>query len=252
MRWSSESRDLLKKPAREMGRSSVVPASVVRERADRHFIWDVPIRVFHWGLVVLLCFSWWTEKAGLMDWHRRSGLTLLALLIFRLLWGIFGSSTARFAGFVKGPRAVIAYLRPGKDGAGALPPGHNPLGGWSVIALLALLSIQVGTGLFAVDVDGIESGPLSYLVSFDTGRLFSKLHGYSFNAVLALSALHIAAIAFYLVVRRRNLIRPMITGTQAATAEETADAIAAPAWRSILAIAVAAGIAYWIGSAPGG
>jgi cytochrome b len=223
---------------------------IVPKISGRRFIWDLPIRVFHWSLVILIALSWWTEKAGLMDWHRRSGLTIVALLIFRLLWGIFGSSTARFAGFVKGPRAVIAYMRPGNDDV--LPPGHNPLGGWSVIALLAILSIQVGTGLFAVDVDGIESGPLSYLVSFDTGRLFSKFHGYCFNCVLVLSALHIGAIAFYLVVRRRNLIRAMITGTQRATPGETGDAIKVPAWRSFVAVAVAAGIAYWIGSSPGG
>jgi cytochrome b len=208
--------------------------------------------MFHWSLVALIGISWWTAETGRMDWHLLSGLTILALILFRLLWGIFGSSTARFAMFVKGPRAIIAYLRPGDGEAPVLPPGHNPLGGWSVIALLAVLSGQVTTGLFAVDVDGIESGPLSYLVDFDTGRLFSKIHEYCFNGMLVLSGLHITAIAFYLLVRRRNLTVGMITGKQRAAEGETEDAIAAPAWRFAVAAAAAAGIAYWIGSGAGG
>jgi len=216
---------------------------IVTESTKRRFVWDLPIRVLHWSLVTLIAISWWTANAGLMDWHRLSGLTIVALIIFRLLWGIFGSSTARFARFLKGPRALIAYMRPGDGEVRVLPPGHNPLGGWSVIALLAILFTQVTTGLFAVDIDGIESGPLSYLVDFDTGRLFSKLHDYSFNGLLALIGLHIGAIAFYLLVRRRNLILAMITGTERVTAGEAGFLVAA---------AVAAGIAYWIGGGAGG
>src|SRR5688572_22217569 len=103
-----------------------------------------------------------------MDWHRYSGYTMLGLLTFRIYWGIAGSSTARFARFVAGPRAVLNHLRlPREERARVM--GHTPLGGWSVVALLLAMIVQVSLGLFATDIDGIESGPLSHLVSFDTG-----------------------------------------------------------------------------------
>ncbi|MET0269829.1 MAG: cytochrome b/b6 domain-containing protein [Sphingomonas sp.] len=175
------------------------------------WVWDWPIRVFHWSLVVLLGFSWWSAETYHMDWHRWSGLTVLGLIVFRILWGLFGTSTARFSEFMRGPRAVFAYLR--ADGA-ARPQatGHNPLGGWSVLLLLLLLTVQVVSGLFAVDVDGIESGPLSYLVDFDQGRLASAVHGVSFTLLQIAVGVHVLAVLFYLLVKRRNLITAMISG----------------------------------------
>lgn len=171
-------------------------------------IWDVPVRLFHWLLVGLLGFSWWSGSQHLIDWHRLSGFTILALLLFRLYWGVVGSPTARFRHFVRGPRAVVAHLR----AAGESAPGHTPIGGWSVVAMLATLAAMVLAGLFAVDVDGLESGPLADYVSFDQGRLAAEIHHWIFNALLALVALHVLAITFYLLHRRKNLIGPMITG----------------------------------------
>jgi cytochrome b len=209
------------------------------------WVWDVPTRLFHWLLVGLLGFSWWTAETHRMEWHQLSGFAICGLIVFRILWGLVGTSTARFAGFLKGPAAIRDYLRPAEGAASAAAIGHNPLGGWSVLVLLLLLVVQVVTGLFAVDIDGIESGTLSYLVDFDQGRAAAEIHELSFNLLLALSALHVLAILFYLLVKRRNLITPMITGFATASAGGTgAGAHAVPAWRLVAVIAVAGLIAY--------
>jgi cytochrome b len=171
-------------------------------------VWDIPTRVVHWLFVIGLGVSWWTAENGRMEWHRWSGYTLLALVLFRVYWGFVGGSTARFGNFVRGPRAILAYLR----GSSGDTIGHNPLGALSVLALLGLLLLQIVLGLFAVDVDGIESGPLSLYVSFDTGRACAEWHEAVFNALLALIALHIVAVLYYFMFKRRNLIGAMLTG----------------------------------------
>jgi cytochrome b len=212
-------------------------ASSVRAR-----LWDGPTRVVHWALVVLIPFAWWSAEAGKMDWHRLAGYGVTGLIVFRLIWGFAGSASARFAGFVRGPGATLAYLRTLPSRARKDLPGHNPLGAWSVLAILAVLVAQVVTGLFAVDVDAIEAGPLADRVDFDTGRLFAKWHHWSFWALEALVALHVAAVVFYLTYKRANLIAAMVTGRQA-FAEDPKLAFA-PAWRAALA-AVAAGFIAW-------
>jgi cytochrome b len=173
-------------------------------------VWDLPTRLVHWLLAVGIGVSWWTGETGRLEWHRWSGYGLLGLLLFRLYWGFFGSSTARFSRFVRGPRVVLAYLR----GAWQVMPGHNPLGALSVVALLALLATQITLGLFAVDVDGIESGPLSEFVSFDTGRAAADWHGELFDVLLWLIALHIAAILYYGLVKKQNLAGAMLHGAR--------------------------------------
>lgn len=207
-------------------------------------IWDVPIRLFHWLLVALLGFSWWSGKQHLMDWHRLSGLTILALLLFRLYWGLVGSPTARFARFVRGPRAVMAYLRGGGKSDDAASPGHSPIGGWSVVAMLATLVTMVVAGLFAVDVDGLESGPLADYVSFDQGRSAAELHAWVFDGLLALVALHVLAIAFYHLRLGRNLIGPMITGRHRSTDAAAPEAVHVGwIWKAVLGATGAALIA---------
>ena len=175
-------------------------------------VWDWTIRVFHWVTVGLLPARWWTAEEGLMTWHTRFGLTLLGLLVFRVYWGVFGSSTARFANFVKGPSAIIAYARSSLRRPYTPSTGHNPLGALSVVALLALLVAQISFGLFAVDVDGLESGPLSSMVSFDMGRQFAEWHELTFNLLLWVIGLHVLAVLGYWLVLKTNLIRPMVTG----------------------------------------
>ncbi len=174
-------------------------------------VWDVPTRLVHWLMVACVAVSWWTGDTGRLEWHRWSGYALLALVAFRVYWGFFGSSTARFRQFVRGPRAVANYLR----GAWQAVPGHNPLGALSVLALLLVLAAQVLLGLFAVDVDGIESGPLSEYVSFEAGRLAAKWHGRVFDVLLWLIALHIAAIVYYGFVKKQRLLAAMFHGKRA-------------------------------------
>jgi len=217
---------------------------------NRIKIWDLPTRLVHWLLVALVAFSWWSAENHEMEYHRYSGYVLLGVLVFRLYWGFFGSATARFAQFVKGPRAVIAYIkstRASSSGPTAYSPqstthriGHNPLGALSVIVLLLLLFTQVGLGLFAVDVDGIESGPLSYLVSFDTGRILADRHEAVFNILLGFIVLHLVAILFYYFFKRDNLIRPMITGSKTAPPDVQVVSVSAPLLRVVIGIALAA------------
>jgi cytochrome b len=208
-------------------------------------IWDVPVRIVHWSFVILLPALWWSWKSGDMTLHKQLGIVMLGLILFRLGWGIVGSATARFATFVKGPRGIWAYLRR-SAGADAAPlVGHNPLGGLSVVAMLGLLGLQVGLGLFAQDIDGLESGPLSYLVSYDMADAAREAHETVFNVILALVALHVAAILFYLLVRRDNLIGPMISGRRAMSADTAAPKIASP-WRFAVCAMVAGLIAWWM------
>lgn len=205
-------------------------------------IWDLPTRLFHWLLAALIGFSWWAQEDHL-DWHRISGFAIAGLLVFRLWWGVAGSSTARFSGFLKGPGAILAYLK----GSGPGAVGHNPLGGWSVAAMLLALVVQVGLGLFSVDQDGFESGPLAKYVSFDTGRLAAGGHEIVFNILLGLIVLHLAAIGWY-AARRQNLVRPMITG-RGTLPEGAAKPVMAPMWRLLVGLVLGGatfGLLFWL------
>lgn len=184
------------------------PVMTVSRRAGRR-VWDLPTRVFHWTLVALVVTSFITAKVGglWMDWHMRSGYAILALVLFRILWGFAGSQTARFAGFIHPPRVVLEYLRSRVPSSA----GHSPPGGWSVLVLLVLLLVQSSTGLFANDGSFTE-GPLARLVSGAIGDRLSSIHRYGEWAMLAMVGLHVAAIAYYAFVRREPLVQAMITG----------------------------------------
>jgi cytochrome b len=205
-------------------------------------VWDWPTRLFHWSLVVLVALCWWTAKTDREDLHFYFGYTVLSALIFRLLWGLVGSSTARFANFVRGPAAVLRFVRQRFSWPVA---GHAPLGALSVLALLALMLFQVGTGLFAGDEDGLSEGPLARLVSIDTSDTMRELHEQAFNVLLALIALHVAAILFYRVVLGKNLLGPMITG------RGSLEAGVEPMrpgkwWVALICLAAGIGITRWI------
>jgi cytochrome b len=194
--------------------------------------------------VLVVPFQWWTAHNDEMELHILSGQVALGLILFRILWGLVGSETARFARFLKGPRAVAAHLA----GRGERYFGHNPIGGWSVAAMLLLLVVQVGLGLFATDEDGIYSGPLSHLVSFDTATMLAETHELVFKILLGFIALHLAAIAWYWLVRRDDLVTPMVTGTRAAAAGEAG--IAPVSLGRVAAVAaVAAGLTLAISKA---
>jgi cytochrome b len=213
-----------------------------------HAVWDWPVRLFHWTLVALLAAAWATAEAGIdyMHWHMRCGYALLTLLLFRVLWGVVGTASARFGSFVRGPRAVWAYARAWFSRRPQHYLGHNPLGGWMVLVLLLLVAVQAGTGLFAND-DIVNEGPLARLVSTDTSGLLTAIHKINFNLLLTAVGLHVAAVLLYLV-RGENLLKAMFTGRKPAGEYEDADrhrpGPMAPAWRAALCLAVAAG-AVW-------
>ena len=210
-------------------------------------VWDLPTRLFHWTLVVLVALSWWSAETHRDDLHLYLGYGVLSLLIFRVGWGLVGSSTARFSAFVRGPAAVLRYVR----GRFHWPvAGHAPLGALSVIALLAMLFVQVGTGLFASDEDGLFSGPLAYAVSISAAEASTDLHEDLFNFLLALIGLHVGAILLYRLALGKNLLGPMITGK--AELERGVEPMRPGKWWAAL-LCLAAGIALtrWIiGGAP--
>lgn len=211
--------------------------------ANRIRIWDGPTRIFHWTLVLLIPAMWWTAKNEQIALHVTLGLAMLVLLLFRIIWGFIGSSTARFGTFLKGPRGVMSHLR----GDGPAGIGHNALGGWSVAAMLLVLVAQVGLGLFAEDDDGLVAGPLSSLVSAETAETLTDRHEFMFNVLLALIALHIVAVLYYALVKRRNLVGPMITGSGSAPAG-TEPVRKASVLRIAAALAVSVGVALYLWS----
>ena len=205
----------------------------------RQVVWDLPVRLFHWLLAVLIAFSWWTVHHHHTDWHIWSGCAILTLLIFRILWGFVGSSTARFSSFVRGPRAITTYWRGKWVGI-----GHNPLGALSVLVLLFAVAVQVGLGLISEDEDGIYMGPLAGLVSTDTSDKARNIHELWFNVILALIALHVLAIVYYRL-RGKKLTLPMITG-RAEVAPGTSPIRRGKWWVALICLAIGIGITRWI------
>ncbi len=203
-------------------------------------LWDGPVRIVHWLLVALIGFSWWASDDHL-DWHQWSGYTIIALVVFRIFWGFAGAGAARFSSFVRGPRATLGYLKTLGSRAPSTTPGHNPLGALSILVLLLLLMAQLGTGLFAVDVDAYQGGPLSDRVSFELGRQLADIHDLIFHALQAVVGLHVAAVLFYLVWKRTNLISPMITGQRELPGDPGFGR--APWWRLVFGIVLATVIA---------
>lgn len=210
-------------------------------------VWDLPTRLFHWSTAALVATSWISAEIGgnAMTVHVWSGLSVLTLLLFRVIWGVVGGTYARFANFVRGPRAAVEYGAAMLRGDAAPSIGHNPLGALMVVALLVNLTVQATTGLFAND-DVMLEGPLAARVSKSTSDLLTKAHHLSFDVLLALIALHIAAAIFYLVAKRENLIRPMITGRKSIS-HDYADRLATPgrAWLAALLLALCAA-AVWL------
>ena len=177
-------------------------------------VWDLPTRLFHWALALLVLGSIVSAHVGgnAMAWHMRSGYAVFALLAFRILWGLVGGRWSRFASFVYAPATTLRYLRGESRADEHHDVGHNPLGALSVFGLLAILMVQVATGLVADD-DISSTGPLIKFVSSATSGLATKWHGGPGQwLIIALVLVHVAAIVFYLLKKRHNLVRPMVTG----------------------------------------
>ncbi len=177
-------------------------------------VWDGAVRVFHWLLVLLIIFMWrsGTVKGEWLTYHFYAGYAILALLVFRIIWGFVGGTHARFADFVYGPAAIVTYIKTLPSRTAAKFAGHNPLGGWSVVLMILCLAVQVGTGLFANNDDLAMEGPLAKLVRGDTSNFLTHIHHINFNILLALIAVHIGAVLYYLIYKKENLIAPMWHG----------------------------------------
>ena len=170
-------------------------------------VWDIPLRIFHWALMVAVIGAIGSSKAGVMWAHERFGLTVMGLVMFRLIWGFFGGHHARFANFVTGPRAVLDWLR----SAGERDMGHSPLAAYSVLALLGIAGFMAGSGSFSND--GILfDGPLAHLVSMQASRQASRAHHFGQYLMFALVGLHVAAILFYKFVKGQGLTAAMLHG----------------------------------------
>jgi len=184
-------------------------------------IWDLPTRLFHWALVALVIAMVWTGSTGKLELHMTLGQAVLTLVLFRLVWGFTGNRYARFSAFVTGPVTCLRYLGSLFSSSGSTHVGHNPAGGYAVLAMLLLLAVQAGSGLFTSD-DIFTDGPLFSKVSSETGALLSTVHRRTIWLLLGVIGLHLLANLFYLVVKKNDLISPMVTGRK--TAPTVADA----------------------------
>ncbi len=209
-------------------------------------VWDWPVRVFHWTLLLLVVAAVACVYAGgtWMDWHMRAGYAVLALLAFRIAWGFAGTRWARWASFVRGPKAVVGYAR-----TLAVPPhapsvGHNPLGGYMVVALVGVLLLQAGTGLFAND-DIITEGPLAKLVSKGFSDRLTSLHVANQWVIYTLAALHVLAVAVHRLRFADDLVSPMFTGVKRLPARYAGAGIGGTPHVRALAIAAVCAAAVW-------
>jgi cytochrome b len=214
-------------------------------------VWDWPLRLTHWLLVLCVAGSFATHYAGIewFRWHQRCGYAVFVLVAFRLCWGLVGPRHARFASFVRGPRAIIDYLR--GRGAARSAVGHNPLGALAVLALLGVLGFQAVTGLYAND-EIANAGAWYGWVDQELSNRLTGLHQDSSNVLLLLFALHIAAIAWYTLHRRQPLVRAMWTGRKPAATVPAAEAIErSGGWlAALIALAIAAVLAASVQAAP--
>ena len=207
-------------------------------------VWDLPLRIFHWSLAILVVIAYVTVELGgnFMDWHGRAGLMITGLLVFRLAWGAVGSTYARFSSFLPTLGGLSDYLRGSWQGH-----GHNPLGAFSVIAMLAILLWQAFSGLFSND-DIAFHGYLHALLSGDTSDWMTSWHKRGYWIILALVGLHITAIAYYRLVKNLDLIKPMITGDKCVTDPE-GPAPQGGGWLAfVLAMTLAVAVTWTIGA----
>ena len=213
-------------------------------RRDGIKVWDPWVRLTHWAVVLLVPFSWWAAETGRFDLHFLSGYTILALVIFRILWGLVGSETARFSHFLKGPAKAAAHLAHLARRAVPVEAGHNAAGGWMAVILLALLLGQAGLGLFADD-EVLSKGPLAKLVDERWSGLATSIHVRLFWVIVACAVVHVGAVLLYRLLLGRNLVAPMLTGRLATGQPLDAPRMGSPVL-AVLLLACSAGLVWWI------
>lgn len=208
-------------------------------------VWDGPVRLFHWTLLVLLLISWTSvEFFNSMRVHMWSGEAILVLLLFRIVWGFIGSETARFSHFLGNPFHAVTHLMQMTKREPDTQVGHNAAGGWMVLAMLLLLLAQVSTGMLASDEESFVEGPLNHLVGSAWGAWALSQHRLVFTAIQLMIAAHLFALISYAVLKRHYLVPPMITGKKRLPAATKQPRMRSP----LLALAVlaAAAVAVWL------
>jgi cytochrome b len=218
---------------------------------EKRLVWDLPLRLFHWLLVLSMAASWGTAELG-FDWmqiHMYLGYWTLGLILFRIIWGFIGPRHARFSSFLTGPAGIWRYAKALAAGTMIQTVGHNPLGGIMVLVMLVLIAFQAGTGLFATD-DIVWTGPYNAAVSASTADRLTALHHLNFNIILAAVALHIMAIAFYYLVKKQNLVGAMLHGKKPADFVPEHEAISrSEIVKAVVVVVISAGLVYWLISA---
>jgi cytochrome b len=202
-------------------RATITTVNKTKSATSGSLIWDLPTRLFHWLLALSLCASWITAEAG-FDWtetHFLLGYCSLTLILFRLVWGVVGTTHARFKEFVRGPRTVLRSIPALFSRKPSTSAGHNPIGGWSTILFITLILTQVCTGLFISD-DIFYAGPYNGTISSSLAGTLASVHHTNFMVLQAAVVLHIAAIAWYAVGKKSNLVKPMISGRKILSAAD--------------------------------
>jgi cytochrome b len=207
-------------------------------------VWDLPVRLFHWAIVLLILAAWVTQYINRMDLHMWIGEWILTLLLFRIVWGFIGSDTARFARFLRSPVAALRHVAHLRRREPDREIGHNAAGGWMVLVMLALIGVQAGTGLFSND-DSDTEGPLMHLISKDRSDWLSHIHYLNFKAIETVIVLHVLAIVAYAVLKRQNLVRPMVTGTKLMAEDAVAPRLVHPVW-ALVTLVLAFGVVVWV------
>ena len=207
----------------------------------RVLVWDLPLRIFHWGLAIAFVVSWITAEAGIewADLHLYSGYSVLGLIAFRLIWGIVGTRHARFRNFIRGPRALIAGLGTLIHKTAPRAPGHSAVGGWASVVLIVLMLFQAASGLFITD-DILFSGPYNSIVSSAVADNLGSFHHFNFNLLIIAVSAHLCIMLWYLLRKRHNLVTPMITGHAHYTPEQGISS--SETLRALLCASIAAGL----------
>ncbi len=224
------------------GDHGVHPAARMSDKSRVVIVWDAPTRLFHWLTVALVAAAYATWRLNWMVWHGRVGVALLALLLFRLLWGFFGSETARFSRFLASSRTAVQHLKFALLREPDRQVGHNPAGGWMVLLLLLLLLAETLSGLYVAN-DIADVGPFTEIVPAPVANAIETSHAIVWDVLLAAILLHVVAIFAYAAAKGQNLLRPMITGTKVLPASLPAPRLASPARAAVLFAGAAAAAA---------
>jgi cytochrome b len=209
-------------------------------------VWDLATRIFHWSLVLLFIAAWVTIENRMMEAHEYIGHTLLALLLFRVIWGVIGSTTARFSHFITNPLKALGYLKLSLSLRSPHSTGHNPAGGWMVVIMLLFIGFQVLSGMYANDDLGF-SGALSDSVSKSMSDTFTQLHALNFQLLIALVWIHLVAVFFYVLVKNEHLIKAMFSGKKPSTQINPTDQLSfAPLYKAAFCFALSLIAGYWL------